>query len=349
MLIRAWLLFLFVAFVIGCGGLGGSSNGNLTFRTTNALATALASNTSNGVIYYITANPSTGTGTGTGTGGGTGGTTGGGSFSSLDPRSGSPTTLATFTEGPVAVAVADDGRTAYVALRTQFAKIDLQTPQNVTYFTVGSDATIGQYAPFDIAVLPGHSNSVAVTYVGTSDYSHTNTAIFTDGVMQPNPVSGSATDGLSFVSASQLVGIRKSGAVVSLVKMAADPAGITLQSAIPLNVSDPSAIEMQAGDGRVYLRSGEVFDIADGSLIKKFDVPWPQMAIGIVPSRKRLYFWAGFNLLLSYDSQGAITPLPVKNLPASGGLPSRPMAAFGQNGLAFIQSDGTIGLVQHAP
>lgn len=343
MLTRVCLLFLVVA-MIGCGGLTGSGSRAITFRATGAPAYYLVANPADGRLYYDVSNPSTSTGGG-------GGTTGGGSLSSMDPASpASPTSLVTFTESPGVVAVSDDGTTAYVALQTQIAKVDLTNPSNVTYYPMGIDGTLGQLVPVNLAVLPGHSNSVVVAYVGVNDYSHVITALFTDGVQQSNTVADSGRTGLSFVGSNQMVATRSSGGVVSLLRMSVDSSGITLQTTIPLAVSNPSDLQMVAADGRVYFRSGEVFDATSGALVKACDVPNPAMAIGVVPSKHRLYFWAGFDLLVSFDSSGAITPIPTQSLPASGGLPSScPMVALGNDGLAFVQSDGTIGLVDHTP
>lgn len=330
---RVFLVIGLVAALAGCGGLFASSSGGaLHVRKVNVQAIFVVANASNGQLYYLT-----------------NGAAGGGLFR-LNPATGATSPVAAFPYNPSAAAIADDGHTAYVDFMAddKFVKVDLATGTIGTYFAIGADPVNGQFGAANLVVPPGQPDSVVITY---SAGGNGQTALFTNGVIQPNVMSSDCF-GLAFAGPGLAYGYFVSFDLLNLCRVSVDASGVTLVSS-QQGVSAANNFDgVKFASGLAYTMAGEVLDPATNTLLGTCARPNNgQFRIAFAPaqSRNRIYFVESSDQLVTFETQ-RFTQISVQQF-SEAGNPFFPefLVPYGEHGLALITPDNTIALVDNAP
>ncbi|MFI5385079.1 MAG: hypothetical protein ACHQ50_03070, partial [Fimbriimonadales bacterium] len=330
---RVFLVIGIGATLAGCGGFSASSSGGaLHVRKVNVQAMFLVANPANGQLYFLT------------------NTAAGGGLFRLNPATGATASVAAFPYKPSALAIADDGHTAYVDFMAddKFVKVDLATGTLGTYFSIGSDPVNGQFGAPNLAVPPGQPDSVVINY---SLGGYGKTALFTNGVIQPN-VMTSDCGNLTFAGPGVAYGDFVSFGLLILCRVSVDASGVTLVSS-QQGVAAPNNFEtVEFASGLAYTSVGEVLDPATNTLLGTCAVPNNgqfTIAFTPAPSRNRVYYVDDNDRLVTFETQHD-TLVSVQQFNEAGN-PFFPefLVPFGEHGLALITPDNTIALVDNAP
>ena len=187
----------------------------------------------------------------------------GNSIVPIDPTTGVLGTPIFVGSEPTTLALSDDGQYLYVALSGVGAirRVNLATQQAELQFDVGGDPREGPYTPGDIAVMPGHPDTVAVVLLGRYNYTQ-GVALFVNGVKRPNEPAYPASRLIGAIefcdAATALYGYDTGDTGAGFYWLAVDADGITA-------VSSQQAMFGAFGDmvcdgGRIYATSGQVLD-----------------------------------------------------------------------------------------
>lgn len=251
-------------------------------------------------------------------------------------------------ENPLVLAPSDDGRYIYVSLvnSNDVARYDVATGTAGPRFSLGSDPRSGAYNAADLAVMPGHAETLVVTR--TMSGASWGLAVFDNGVMRPvttnvsEPASrvlftGPADRVVTFETRSTDFGMRA-------FTIADDGARFDRYLGRPFDVF---SVETESAGGRVYATTGQVIDSQTGQVVSTFpnDGPFPN-ALAVEPdvANNRMF------ILTPADTQATSFTLRAFNLatgeligtlpgitPTPGFLPSlqSDLVRFGTDGLAF--------------
>src|SRR5262249_28844009 len=207
----------------------------------------------------------------------------GNSIVPIDPYTGVVGTPIFVGSEPNRIALSSDGGTAWVALNGAGAvrKVNLTTRTAGLQFSLGGG--IGTYNPpltvQALAVMPGHADTVAIAAPISFIYSSTVT-IYDSGVARSNAQSSSlpccsGIVGLAFNSnGTQLY---EAGSGFGAVTV--DSTGITGSTLLNSSVS---TTDLRVDNGRAYLTTGTILDVATGNQIGVFSVAANQNANGPV-------------------------------------------------------------------
>jgi DNA-binding beta-propeller fold protein YncE len=130
---------------------------------------------------------------------------------------------------PSALAVSDDGTTAYIGTRDNPAivRVDLQSRQETARYP--TPVLVNPLVVYDMDVVPGNPNQLVVVYSGLSDYSNLGEAILLDSgvqVGQPTP-SYVAADEVAIQDAATAHAFDSTSTAATLVTLAISDAGLT--------------------------------------------------------------------------------------------------------------------------
>lgn len=192
---------------------------------------------------------------------------GGNSLARLDPLTGVVTPLMFVGSEPGELALADDGRTMYVALNGSASarRVDLVTQTAAPPFSFGWDLG-GRYAVREMAVAPGNPQRLAVARTGGG---RGGVAVFENDAQSGTPESsfpGSET--IAFADSTRLI-TRSSS---QLRVLGIDSSGI-ISNAVMNDVMD-TGVSIRVAGGRVYTSRGKVYSAADGTLVGAFPAPF---------------------------------------------------------------------------
>jgi sugar lactone lactonase YvrE len=187
----------------------------------------------------------------------------GNSVMPIDPTTGMLGTPIPVGSEPAALALSDNGKYLYVTLigASAIRRINLAEQKAELQFSVGSDPGGGPLTPGDLAVMPGHPDTVAVTL--RSRYGNTpGVALFVNGAKLPNVPANPASNSIGAIefcdSPSELYGFNTGDTGADFYWLAADASGLSF-------VSSQREVFTAFGDivcegGRIYASSGQVLD-----------------------------------------------------------------------------------------
>ncbi len=182
---------------------------------------------------------------------------------SVDPYTGERSPLVFVGSEPGKLAITDDGQSLFVALNGAGAvrKFDIPTRTAGISFSLGRDSFFGPMFAQDMQVLPGYSDSVAVSrvyeFVSTR---HAGVGIYDFGVRRPTQTPGFFGSNVIQFSNSpdRLYGYSSEGDH-EFRRMRIDDSGVTTDPATIL-IGGAQDIRFDSYDGRIYSNNGVAID-----------------------------------------------------------------------------------------
>jgi len=188
----------------------------------------------------------------------------GNSITQIDPTTGAIGSSVFIGSEPGKLALSDDGKYLYSYLEGAVAirRFNLATQTSGLQFNVRNSPTTDPYSIFDMAVMPGKPESIAVSGGGL-------VAIYDDDIRRPATASNYFYSNYVEFSASAdtLYGLTAGGGSSSyLQKISVSSGGAT--SANPVTVAGSG--DFRFDNGRLYTPTGQVLDAPSGNLIGTF-------------------------------------------------------------------------------
>ncbi len=259
----------------------------------------------------------------------------GNSITTIDPAVGAVGASVFIGSEPNRLALSDNGQYLYAGLDGAGAvrRFDLATQTPGLQFSLATGQGTGLAMAFDLAVLPGQPQSVAVTRLG-------GVAVYDNDVQRPNVAS--SPDGLSYIkfsaSADMLYSYGRVNSTINVEKIAITSQGATLVSRIPAGGGG----DFRIANGRIYMPTGDVVNTQSGMLVGKFSGIGFGSLVAPDPVNGRVYFLSGQDYfaggpatltLKAYDINTFLLIGSVQ-IPGVGGPPGS-LVRWGANGLAF--------------
>jgi VCBS repeat-containing protein len=256
----------------------------------------------------------------------------GNTLTPIDPVTGQVKPAVYVGSEPGKLAISPEGRVIYISVTgsAQVARFDTYTQSVTKTFSLGNDDWSGPIMAYDMTVMPGAPNTVAIVRRYVDSYG-AGMAIYDDGVARTTMLPNEDVDSLEFSdSASTLYGYdQAANGSASFHILGANASGISLTSTHN-NLITSSQAEIKFYQGKVYSTSGQVINISgtpavagtysqSGEIAPKTDVNRTVVLKGNI---LYLYNKDTFALLGTYTMPGIST--------STGSLIS-----WGQNGLAF--------------
>lgn len=256
-------------------------------------------------------------------------------ISAIDPSTGAVVWSVNVGSDPGVLDISDDGTVLWVGLRGTPAiqRIDLAQRSAAAPASLGTDPWFGPLFAEDLDVLPGTSESVAVSlYRRGVSPRHGGVAIYDSGARRP--VMTQDHTGSNRIEASDLpstlYGFNNETSEFGFRRLAVDDTGVR-EATVTGSVVQQYDVDMEYGGGRIYFTNGAVVDPAAGTLVGT--IP----ARGFVrpdPARNRVYFLeAGATTLWAFDTQTLTLSSKAAVAGVAGSAGS--LILIGRSGLAF--------------
>ena len=196
-----------------------------------------------------------------------------GAVRSVDPATGALGAPIAVGSNPTVLALSDDGTTLYAGLQASGSvrKVDLTSNAAGLQFTIPNTGFGGAGYANDLAVQPGHPNTLALTTQEFNSSGNNGPEIFDDGVKRPNGLGIYQGTRLLFTAADRLVAYDTSSTDDTLRGVTVDAQGATLAQSVPSGLNSFGTRFVLAG-GRLYDRGGVVFDAASLTRLGAFDL-----------------------------------------------------------------------------
>ena len=202
----------------------------------------------------------------------------GNSVVSIDPATGAFGNPIYVGSEPDKLAISADGQTLWVGLdaASTIQQVNLTTATLGMQIPLQDDIGIYHYPPFvhSIAVLPGTSNSIAVSLTTNDGLYNDDIAIYDSGVARPKTGSIFVTGTVPAIFVNPTTPeIYATAQGVGYAVFSYDATGVTQTAgnvSLP-NVNTPSGYELQIDNGRAYLDSGQVLDAEKTTLLGTFN------------------------------------------------------------------------------
>jgi hypothetical protein len=256
---------------------------------------------------------------------------------------------------PSRLALSDDGKYLYVGLDGAGAvrRFNLARQQPDLQIALGSDPRFGPYFAADIAVVPGHSDTIAVArrYGSDAGRAPAGVALYADGIKLPHEAAASFRIGIivSCDSPTILYSYNNYDSGAEFYRLAVDGSGVSVMDTTPgLIPNGGYGQHLRCDGGRLYAHSGQVIDPSTRTVVGTYPaVPFnslvrPDSAAGrtffLTPTA--VSSTSSYKLLV-FD-QRTLTPIASVDVPeligedqhpATGG--ARSLVRWGAAGLAF--------------
>jgi len=278
----------------------------------------------------------------------------------IDPTTGVLGTAIPVGIDPVKLARSDDGQYLYVALDGEAVvqRIDLATQLVDLAIPLGSGDHGLRHAE-DIAVLPGSSQSIAVSlkYKGVSPR-HAGVAVFDGAVMRATVTPGhTGSNVIEFsASAGTLYGYNNETSEFGFRRMAVDASGVTVSDVFTSFDGDligGFGVDIKFHNGLIYTTTGRVIDPVARTVVGNLD---PSLGFGALvepDATKARVFTLAFDGALStwmiraYDAS-TLQSLGIEIVSGISGDPGT-LLRWGDKGLAFRTSGGQVFLTDTSP
>ena len=250
--------------------------------------------------------------------------TNGNSITKIDPATGAMGPSTFIGSEPNRIAVSNDGQTLWVHLDGANAarRFDVVTE------TPGLQFTTNAQPPFDMEVVPGSPQSLAISKAFGNGL-----AIYDDGVQRSKTSSGVGP--IEFGGdPSILYGFNNFSSGLNLVKFLVDPSGLTTSTSIGGFFTVGNALKFS--DGLLYSGGGRVGDPENGTLVGTFqDTGFaPVMCVDSANHRVFYAFENGSNVDVRAFDANTFLHIGSVSLPGINGTPIN-LVRWGTNGLAF--------------
>ena len=267
----------------------------------------------------------------------------GNSVTRLNPETGEIGPSLFVGSEPTRLALADDGQTMYVGLNGAAAvrKLDVSAQTAGIQFNLGSNFN-GPLMPDDIAVMPGHPGTVAVSKTGGFSNSGGGVTLYDEGV--PRAQSLTTSGPIEFASVTRLYAGSN-----PVQKASVDQSGLTKLS----EYSTFSFGQTQFAGGLLYLSGGMVVEPESGVVKGRFSGLDFDNIMTVEPAKNRAYFLSnnfssGWTLrAYELDTFRLVGTTPVRGLSSGFGTGPSSLLRWGKNGLAFRTFD-RVYLIQSA-
>ena len=211
----------------------------------------------------------------------------------LDPETGAIGRHVHVGSEPGAIAVTDDGTTAYVGLlgAPSIVRVDLATFTVSSTFSTGPGSSMfGAGFVEDLEAAPGR-NDVVVASLANRDISprHVGVWAYDDGVVLPNhtPVDVSGANRIEFgADASTLYGYDNASSDYSLFTLTLDSSGVSVARET-LRVVQGDGVDIEFAGGLLYTTNGKVVDPTTHQLVRSINGGGP---IEPAPADNRVTF-----------------------------------------------------------
>lgn len=281
-----------------------------------------------------------------------------GSIRSINPTTGDIGPPIPVGNEPLKLAISDNGQYLYVGLDGEAAvqRIDLTTQTAGMKFSLGSNAASTAYYVEDIEVLPGSSDSVAISrrYKAASPR-HAGVAIYDNGVQRPTTTPDHTGSNVIEFSAlpSRLYGYNQETTEFGFRRMTVDASGVTVFDVFDSFMGDlitGFGVDIKFDGGLIYTTSGRVIDPEARTVVGTFSLPVtlgnlvkPDSATGQVfflTEGGPLGTWS----IRSFDTTTRQL-IGSENIPGVAGTPGS-LIRWGPTGLAFRTTGGQVFLIE---
>jgi hypothetical protein len=281
-----------------------------------------------------------------------------------------PVTLSTGPSVPVGsepnkLAISDDGQILYVGLDGEGAvqQVNLSSFTAGLKFSLGSTiAGCGVVRAFDLKVLPGTPQSVAIAQSPTLCTGPFQVVIYDSGVQRSNATPGDRPpiSSITFsLSSSSLYGVSISSSGFDFSTMAIDSSGVSVtDTTVGLLPQPGGLVRIEFDAGRIYASGGFVIDPVSSTLVGTLQSPLLTAESLVKPdsSLNRVFdvsgSFTGPYTVIAFDMT---TLQPTGSMPVEGiigGPPIGPpgvssLIRWGADGVAF-RSGGQIAIAHTA-
>lgn len=174
---------------------------------------------------------------------------------------------------PSKMAVSGDGKYIYTAFNgsSTVRRFNIQQQTADIQFPLGSDTNFGAYYAYDLTVMPGNSNSVAVSRITKNSPAYYGVAVYDNGVARPVStifnVPNKNSYVVRFINDSTILGYNNQSAAYELNKIRVKSTGCAdfLNIGNLLNNPSISNFEISADRKSVFFDFGAAIDISGSS------------------------------------------------------------------------------------
>ncbi|MBR9847625.1 MAG: T9SS type A sorting domain-containing protein [Algicola sp.] len=171
---------------------------------------------------------------------------------------------------PTVIAISDDGQFIYSGFSgsSTVRRFEIPTLTSGLQFSLGSDSSTGSFYVEDIEVMPGQSNSIAVSRrnIGFSP-KHEGVAIYDDGVMRPNTTPDhTGSNRIEFISQNSLIGYNNETTEFGIRRMSVNNSGINVLG-VTQNVLSGFGEDFSYYNNRMYATDGTVVDTTNSLFV----------------------------------------------------------------------------------
>lgn len=196
-----------------------------------------------------------------------GGGSTGNSLCVIDPYFGTVETCYAIGSNPGVMALSDDGQMLYIGMggTAQVVQFSMATKTIVAAFSLGNDPFFGPRYAEDIAVLPGQSQSIAVSMQRLQvSPRHSGVAIIDNGIIRPNITQDhTGSNSITFANGT-LYGYNNETTEFGLRNILIAPNGATEGNVLP-NIITGFDNKIESQGNRIYAKGGEVVSVAGAS------------------------------------------------------------------------------------
>jgi len=271
---------------------------------------------------------------------------GGNGVISIDPYTGERSPLVFVGSEPAKLAISNDGRSLFVGLDGAAAVRQFDIPSRTAgiFFPVGRDSFLGLMFVEDMQVLPGSSDSVAISRRLEPFISprHAGVAIYDSGVMRPTQTPGHTGSNVIQFSNSpeRLYGYSNEGDG-GFRRMLVDDSGVTTLDSAGGLLAGGRNFRFDRYDERIYSTGGRVVDPEQRILLGTF----PNVSSGslVAPDSAtgRTFYLTGVDHTLWVFDPNTFTPLGQSQIPGVSGTVAS-LIRWGDEGLAFLGGSNQI-------
>ena len=264
----------------------------------------------------------------------------------IDPRSGSVVTSVAAGNNPSRLAVSDDGRNLY-CLHDKVAidRYDLTTLRTDQSFQSTMARQGSTLVPWDIRVMPGQPDVVAVSLVCDQCTGLKAIAIYDRGIMRPVISADTYGSSIAFTSQDTLWAIDGGGSSNELWKYSVDSSGVARTGGLPASSLNPFNRRIQSANGMIYGTVGEVYDPVQASVVGLLNTDERLTnAFAIDAPANRGYFLVGEQYeteILAFDltTYLEVASFATRTLAGINVLTNNVMALCGDAGIAVAAED----------
>ncbi len=165
---------------------------------------------------------------------------------------------------PTVLAISDDGKYVYSGFdgASIVRRFDIVNKKADLQFSLGADSFLGSYYTEDLEVMPGKSNTIAVSrYTKTSSPRHGGVAIYDDNVMRSTVTDGhTGANRIEFMNSNSIIGYNNETTEFGIRRLSVNNAGASTVATAG-NVLTGFNLDFSYSNNRMYAYDGKVVDL----------------------------------------------------------------------------------------